>query len=516
MSEAKESKKENAKNQKLVMFPVNEDSISKDFAKFLKSVSGDEKGCSKDQISETKHSITLKGKKINYTARAAYLPLYKKDGSLRCHIFYVAYTADDKNKKRPITFCFNGGPGSSSVWLHMGAFGPKRVQLSSEDGHEAAPGKLVDNEFSLLDQSDLVFIDPISTGLSRANTEDEAKEFHNVKGDVESVGDFIYHFTNEFSRWQSAKYIAGESYGTTRACGLASYLQDRYGLYANGLLLVSVAMNFQTLEFDASNDLPYPLILPTYAASAWYHKRLSARLQKMSLKNFLKEVETYARDDYARALFYGDRLPKSEWQSVVQKLSEYTGLKKEVLQKLNLRPTVADFQRHLLGDTGHWVGRLDTRFQGEVIVHREVYEKARQGWMDPSYYAIYGAYTAMFHHYLKDELKFHSKEAYEVLASLYTTWDWSAAKNSYVTLSTDLCKAMIMNPHLKVFVANGYYDLATPHLASEYTFDHLGVSEALKKNISMYYYEAGHMMYIHAASHKQLKADLQVFYGVAR
>ena len=211
---------------------------------------------------------------------------------------------------------------------------------------------------------------------------------------------------------------------------------------------------------------------------------------------------------------YRDRLPKKDLESVLAILSTYTGLTQGVLQKLNLRPTVAEFQRHLLGDTGRWVGRLDTRFQGENIVQKDVYESARQGWMDPSYYAILGAYTATFHHYLKEQLQFHSKEVYEVLASLYTTWDWSAAKNSYVTLSTDLCKAMTMNPDLKVFVANGYYDLATPHLASEYTFDHLGVSAKLKSNISMHYYEAGHMMYIHAASHKKLKADLHGFYGV--
>lgn len=507
------TEKKNENSQSVVVFPVQDQKLSKDFEKFLKSVSG-KKAISKDQVSETKHSISIGGKKINYTARAGFLPLTKSDGTLRGHLFYVSYTKSGTNKKRPITYCFNGGPGSSSVWLHMGAFGPKRVKSKGDGSLESVPGELENNPHSLLDVCDLVFIDPVGTGLSRAQDETHEKDFLNVQGDIESVGDFIYNYTNEFSRWDSPKYISGESYGTTRASGLASYLQDRYGMYLNGLVLLSIAMDFQTLLFNPSNDLPYPLLLPTFAATAWFHKTLKPNFQKKSLKVLIKEAEEFALNDYNRALFYGDRLSEAERKTVVKKLSDFTSLKEETIERLNLRITVGDFQKHLLIGSGHWVGRLDTRYKGEPIHGRYVYEKAREGWLDPGYYGLLGLFSSTFHHYLKTDLKFEIDESYDILSfASHMKWDWSDAKNNYTTLSKDLAKALIINPQLKVFVANGYYDMATPHLASEYTFDHMGLAKSLRKNVTMHYYESGHMMYIHEASHKKLKKDLLGFFG---
>ncbi len=470
----------------------------------------------KDNLVETKHSITLNGQTLAYTVTTGTIVLKEeaeKEGAsegekAKASVFFIAYTRDDVEnpRTRPITFSFNGGPGSSSVWLHLGVLGPRRAAMTDIGDLPPPPYQLVDNEYSLLDVSDLVFIDPVGTGYSRAVTGEKDKAFHGYKKDVESVGDFIRLYTTRYARWRSPKFLIGESYGTTRAAGLSGYLQERHGLYLNGIMLVSSILDFATADFQPGNDLPYILFLPTYTATAWYHKKLDAELQN-DLRATLTLAEQFAVNEYAMALLKGDALTGDERAAIARNLARFTGLSQEYIERANLRVNIFRFTRELLRAERRTVGRLDSRFKG---LDRDAVGEAMEN--DPSYSNIVGPFTAAFYDYVRRELKFESDLPYEILSlKVHAQWSYAEYENKYVSVSETLRQAMSINPYLKIFVANGYYDLATPYFGTEYTFHHLGLDESVRGNVAMGYYEAGHMMYIHLPSLARVREDLGKF-----
>lgn len=470
-----------------------------------------------DNIVRTRHTVQIGDNLVHYTATAGTMILKAEDKETgekpRAAVFFVAYTRDrdagvseaDHVARRPITFSFNGGPGSSSVWLHLGVLGPRRVQSADNDEALPPPYRLVDNDYSLLDKTDLVFIDPVTTGFSRAVPGEDDREFHSFEKDIESVGDFIRLYTSRYQRWASPKFLAGESYGTTRSAGLAGYLQERHGMHLNGIMLISSVLNFQTLLFNPGNDLPYILFLPTYVATAWYHGRLDEELQQ-DLQQTLAEVREFALGDYASALMRGAGLPTEEKTAMAERLARYTGLSQTYIEQTNLRINIHRFVKELLRDQRQTVGRLDSRFKG---VDRDAAGETNE--YDPSLALITGPYTATLNDYVRRELNFESDLPYEILTGRVHPWSYSSHENKYVNVADTLRKAMNINPFLRVFVGNGYYDLATPFLATEYTFDHLFLEPADQERVTMTYYEAGHMMYIHDPALAQLKADLATF-----
>jgi carboxypeptidase C (cathepsin A) len=473
-----------------------------------------------DQIVETRHRATIGGRSIEYTVTTGTLVLKEEvekkgdhEGEAegekpKAKVFFIAYTRRDGGDpaRRPITFSFNGGPGSSSVWLHLGVLGPRRVDLGEIGELPAPPFRLIENEHSLLDQTDLVFIDPVTTGFSRAVVGEKNKEYLNFKKDIESVGDFIRLYTTRYRRWLSPKFLIGESYGTTRAAGLSGYLQERHGLYLNGLMLVSCVLDFQTLDFQPMNDLPYVLFLPTYTATAWYHRRLGADLQK-DLRATLAKAEAFARDEYAIALMQNDALSARERSAIVTKLARFTGLTPEYIERTNLRIEILRFTKELLRDQRRTVGRLDSRFKG---VDRDAAGETIH--TDPSAHNIIGPYTATFNDYVRGELRFESDLPYEILnLRSNEAWRFREHENRFVEVAETLRRAISMNPHLKVYVANGYFDLATPYFATDYTFKRLALEPDLRGNVTQAFYEAGHMMYIHRPSLVQMKQDLSRF-----
>ena len=473
-----------------------------------------------DQIVETQHRATIGGKTVRYTVTTGTLVLKEESEKKgehegesegekpRAKVFFIAYTRREAgdSAKRPLTFSFNGGPGSASVWLHLGVLGPKRVDLGEIGELPPPPYRLVENEFSLLDETDLVFIDPVTTGYSRAVAGEKPKDFLAFKKDIESVGDFIRLYTTRYRRWLSPKFLIGESYGTTRAAGLSGYLQERHGLYLNGIMLVSCVLDFQTLDFQPMNDLPYVLFLPSYTATAWYHHRLAPDLQK-DLHATLKQVETFARDEYAAALMKNDALAPKERAATVAKLARFTGLSPDYIERANLRVEIMRFTKELLRDRRRTVGRLDSRFTG---IDRDAAGETIA--TDPSAHNIMGPYTATFNDYVRGELKFESDLPYEILNfKTNEAWRFQEHENRFVEVAETLRRSMSMNPYLKVFVANGYFDLATPYFATEYTFNRLALDPSLRPNVTHGYYEGGHMMYIHRPSLARMKQDLARF-----
>lgn len=465
-----------------------------------------------DNISVTHHSITINGQTLNYTATAGTMILREEDSKKghdpKAELFFVAYTVENKKgmAPRPLTFSFNGGPGSSSVWLHLGVLGPRRVPVSNDESAVPPPYNLQDNQFTLLTESDLVFIDPVGTGYSRmiAGEKTNAHEFHTYKRDIESVGEFIRLYTSRYQRWSAPKFLIGESYGTTRAAGLASYLQDRHGMFFNGIMLVSSILNFQTARFATGNDLPYPLFLPTYAATSWFHDQLEATYQEKTLENFLAEVEEFAETEYAQALMLGNKLPEMQRAHIVERLSSYTGLSWRYIEGCNMRINIDRFVKEILRDEGFTIGRFDSRILG-----RDSDDVGENHQYDPSFAVIHGVYGACLNDYVHTELDYKSDLPYEILNfNVFPNWKYNSFQNEFVNTAEQLRQAMTRNPHLKVLVANGYFDLATPYFATEYTFNHLNLRSGLEENITMTYYEAGHMMYIHRPSLEQLGADL--------
>lgn len=462
----------------------------------------------KDELAITDHRVTIDGKEIAYTATTGRMVMRTEDGKAKAQIFFVAYTKQSEGgdlSDRPISFSFNGGPGSASVWLHLGLLGPRRVVSGDVGAQEKAPYRLTDNEYSILDKTDLVFIDPVSTGYSRAGEGEDPKQFHGLESDTESVGDFIRLYVSRYKRWRSPKFIIGESYGTTRASSLSGYLQEQHGMYFNGLLLISVVLNFGTIRFQEGLDLPHILYLPAYCATAWYHKKLDARLQA-DLQKTLREVEAFAEGEYASALMLGNRLQGTARKNIVRKVARYTGLSEQYIEETNLRIEHRRFARELLRDQRRTTGRLDSRFTG---IERDAAGEYMN--YDPSSAFLSGAYTAALNDLVRSELGYEIDLPYVVSAGLYLNWDYSKHQNKSVTVAETLRSAMTRNPHLKVFVASGYYDLATPYFATEYTLSHLELDPSLTENISVSYYEAGHMMYVHEPSLAKLRGDMVAF-----
>jgi len=453
-----------------------------------------------------KHQISLNGKQLNYTTTTGLMPIRNAAGDVEANIFFMAYTLDGvtAKSKRRLMFSFNGGPGSASVWLHIGAIGPKRVPMLDDGNLPPAPYHMEVNPGTLLDQADLVFIDPVGTGYSRAAKPDLAKKFFSLNGDIDSVGEFIRLYLTRYERWLSPVFLIGESYGTTRAAGLAGHLIER-GIALNGIALVSTILNFQTARFGDGNDSAYPLILPTYAATAWYHKKLAPEYKDR--KRLLEEVEKWSLGGYTEALAKGDSLSAAERKAVVDKLARYTGLDPRIIEENDLRVDLTTFRRELLRERNLIVGRLDSRITGAP-------DRSVRGVYDPSMSAIRPPYTAAFADYVRTELGYHSDLTYYILGGGVGQWDFNA-NNSYADVSGALRDAFIKNPYMKLYIGYGYYDCATPYLAAQYTMAHLGFPKGARANLREHYYDAGHMYYINVPSLKAMKTDLADFLGWA-
>jgi carboxypeptidase C (cathepsin A) len=438
-------------------------------------------------------------------------PKDAKDGSPVASMFYVAYFKKDaKAEDRPITFFYNGGPGSSTVWLHMGSLGPKHVVTDGDQHLPAAPYKLVDNGSSLLDVSDLVFIDMPGTGFGRLTGKDAEKAFWGVDEDANAFARFIARFITKYERWNSPKYIFGESYGTTRSAVLANILENQKDIDINGVILLSQIFNFTTdIDMPTGNpgvDLPYVLALPTYAATAWYHKKLPQ--QPAALEPFLKEVEEFAMGPYTHALALGTDLTEGEKQAVAEKLHDYTGLPVAYLLKANLRVSGGEFEKTLQEDQDLTTGRLDTRFSGPTM--NPLSENADY---DPQSSAISSAYVALFNDYVRRDLQYGEGQTYLPEALFGSAqWDLVHRGNSInLNVANDLADALKTNPRLKIMVNGGYYDLATPFFAAQYEEKHLPIPQSLAKNIEYDWYESGHMVYVRDEALKQLHDRVAAF-----
>ncbi|MDX3190449.1 hypothetical protein PV458_18735 [Streptomyces sp. MN03-5084-2B] len=465
-----------------------------------------------DDIVTTQHTLTVKRKKLAYTAKAGRIVLRKeivKDGKsegfkAKAEVFITSYTLDDADPgSRPVTFAFNGGPGSSSIWLHMGLLGPRRVLSGDVDDLVPPPYGLADNPETLLVHSDLVFIDPVSTGYSRASDGGETKDFHGFKGDIESIGEIIRLWVSRHERWLSPKFLAGESYGTLRAAGLAAHLQDRHGLYLNGLLLISSVLDLGTLRFTEGNDLPYSLYVPTYAAIAHYHGLHGER----PLDDVLADAEDFAAKDLPWALSRGARLSTQDRTEAVATLASLTGLPESYVDRVNLRIEHVRFFTELLRDRGLTVGRMDGRFTTwEPDGGREHMSD------DPSISRVIGAYAAAFNHYVRAELGYANDLPYELVhEDTFKAWSYADFEGRSVSVVDSLSAAMRANPHLKVHVAFGHYDGATAYYAAEHVLARLQIPEELRENIDTAYYPAGHMMYVHEPTRVQQSKDLAKF-----
>jgi carboxypeptidase C (cathepsin A) len=462
----------------------------------------------------THHHISIGGAAINYTATAGTIELRNEKDELIGRMFAVAYTAEGRDARtRPVTFCFNGGPGSATIWLHMGSFGPMRVATTDGAPTPPAPYNLVENASSLLDRTDLVFIDAMGTGYSRIIGKGEGKDFYGTDPDIDAFAQFIQRWLTQNSRWNSPKFLLGESYGTTRAAGLLNKLED-LGTAFNGVVMVSSYLNaFHDFNGPAfSSDVPYALYLPTMAATAWYHKKLEP--QPADLPAFLAEVRKYALGEYMQALAAGDQISESTAAATAEKLHRYTGMPISFLRSANLRIDPNRFQKELLRGERRTIGRLDARFRG--IDHDAAGEGTESDAADE---AIAPAFVASFNNYIRTDLKYDSgEEMYRPndYGEVGRSWDdhhrSSQGRADMPDVAEDLRNALSRNPNLKVFFANGYYDFATPFFETEYTVSHMGLDPSLAKNLHWGYYESGHMIYIHPDALSLLKGDLGKFY----
>ena len=489
-----------------------------------------------EKITQTAHEVEIDGQTVGYVATAGRMALRNDEGEPIARVFFIAYhkTGDtkpqyksvptgpkstkgalpDPDPARPVTFCFNGGPGSSSVWLHLGMLGPRRVVLSDDATPVRPPFEMTDNEFSLLDKTDLVFIDPVSTGFSRAEEEDKKSAFHGYDEDLQSVAHFIHNYVSRFNRWGSPKFILGESYGGLRVAGLTGRLRDVFNIELNGAVIVSGVVNFQTLAFAEGNDLPYWLFVPTYAATAWYHGKLSDELQSKPVAEVVKMAEEFAAGPYAKVLAAAAGADPKERKEVIQRYSELTGLSTDFLEDVHLRVHMQQFGRELLREDDKTLGRFDGRYTTPVF-----YGNGETPEYDASGAAIFGPFTAAINHYLSNELNVPRDTApdgiYEILTGKVRPWNYGPFENRYVNASGALSEAMTANPFLHLFVAAGYYDLATPHFAIDYTLDHLTLPPERRENVRTEYYEGGHMMYVHTPSLEKMRADLVEWYATA-
>jgi carboxypeptidase C (cathepsin A) len=484
----------------------------------------------KPEQQPSKGSVTISGQAIAYDAFAGTIVVHPKGwddvpqnhdkddktGPAEASMFYVAYMkSGEQSTQRPVTFFYNGGPGSSTVWLHMGAFGPRRV-ITRDDSHTpAAPYSVVNNDYSLLDATDLVFVDAPGTGFSRIAGKDKEKAFFGVDADAEAFSDFIAQFLVKYQRWNSPKYLFGESYGTTRSANLINLLETKRFVDFNGVVLLSTSLNYDTYadtpELNPGVDLTYQLGLPTYAATAWYHHKLPDN--PADLPAFLAEVEHFAITDYGLALAAGNALPADQRQAIIAKLHRYTGLPAEYIDKSNLRVNAGQFEKTLKADVDMTTGQLDTRFSGPTLD-----PLSRQAEYDPQSAAIGSAYVSAFNDYVRKDLKFGENREYKPEIDVEKDWDWlhqapgaPIPLPQAVNVMPDLANAMKYNPDLKILVNGGYFDLSTPFFEGKFEIQHLAIPANLQKNIEFKFYESGHMVYAHEASLKELHNNVAAF-----
>jgi carboxypeptidase C (cathepsin A) len=454
--------------------------------------------------SVTSHLLRLDGREIKYTATTGTLPIRLDDGKVAAQMFFVAYTKDGEDKKsRPISFLYNGGPGSASVWLHMGSFAPRHVQMADEGFQPAPPYRLEDNENTLLDVTDLVFVDAIDTGFSRVVAGVNNAQFHDQEGDIRAFGEFIAGYLGAYLRWPSPKFLIGESYGTIRSAGLSQELQSRHGIELNGIVLVSSLLTYQTLSPAPDNDIAYAIQIETFAATAWYHKRLPADLQQKPVKQVVDDARVFAFGDYMQALTRGNTLTDAERKAMADKLARFSGLSPAFILNANLRVDSGRFRKELLRDKRLVVGRLDGRYtalDADAAGERQEF--------DPSNTALSGGYVAMFHDYVKNTLRWESDLHYPTSGNVRP---WAYVQNAYMDKTDALRQSMAKNPFLKVFVVCGYYDMATYVGGAEFNFTHLAYDKQITDRVSFGYYEGGHMMYIRPSAHKALKQDVAGF-----
>jgi carboxypeptidase C (cathepsin A) len=465
-----------------------------------------------DKLSTTEHSLSLNGQTISYTATAGTISMKDESGKPKANFFFVSYVKKpgDDLDKRPITFVFNGGPGAAAVWLHLGAVGPQRIQLGADGLPTAPPYHLIDNDQSWLDLTDLVFIDPIGTGFSRPAEGEKASDFFGVEHDTSSVAEFIRLYLTRYERWSSPKFLAGESYGTTRAAALSDYLLENEGINLNGIILISSILNFANGNPSSGNDLPFALYLPSYTSIAVYHHKV----QTNDPDKLQAEVEHWAANDYLTALAKGSALSAQDRADVIAHLASYTGLPADFIDKSDLRIDPWAFRKHLLNDQRLIIGRFDARITGE-----DTNPASDDVGNDPSESLYLPVYTATFNDYVRRQLKFESDLKYEVLSDKVFPWDFGngggGAGEGYLDVTNSLRTAMVGNPHLKIMVAAGHDDLATPYFAANYTFDHLDLSGKLRSNVKQTYYPSGHMIYHDPDSLKKLKSDVADFFAWA-
>ena len=478
----------------------------------------------------TKGSVTVGGNVINYDAFAGTLVVHPKDWddvpqnadpdpknkSAEASMFYVAYMkSDNKGSPRPVMFLYNGGPGSSSVWLHMGAFGPRRVVTADDTHTPAAPYSVVNNEYSLLDVSDLVFVDAPGTGFSRISGKDKEKAFYGVDQDAWAFSDFIVQFLSKYGRWNSPKYLFGESYGTTRSAVLSNILETQRDLDFNGVVLLSQILNFSLdsdfPDFNPGVDIAYQLNLPTYAASAWYHHKLPE--SHPELAPLLTEVEHFAMNEYALALEAGSALPTDQRHAIAEKLHQYTGLPVAYIEKANLRINGGEFEKNLQDESNLTTGRLDTRFSGPTFD-----PLSKEAEYDPQSAAISSAYVSVFNDYVRKDLKYGENKEYKPELELFKWWSFTHKPPGVpfplpgaTNVMLDLAIAMKYNPKLKILLNAGYFDLATPFYEGVYEMQHLPIPLDLYKNIQFQFYESGHMVYAHEASLKAIHDNVAAF-----
>ncbi|MBS1978619.1 MAG: carboxypeptidase [Bacteroidetes bacterium] len=462
------------------------------------------------EVSTTQQTVKINGVVITVTAKAGTMQLRDENNNPIANFGFTAYTKDGA-ANRPIIFSYNGGPGSSSYWLHMGVMGPKRIVVNDPDVTPAAPYKIVNNDYSLLDIADIVMMDPVGTGLSVPVGKSRFEDFWGVDQDIRSISLFIRQYLVENGRMNSPKYLLGESYGTFRNAGVMNRLLND-GIALNGVVMVSAVFDLRTLLFPPNDDLPYIVHFPTYAATAWYHNKIANK--PSSLETFIGEVRTFTEKEYMPALFKGDRLPAAERNALASKLSAYSGLSADYWLKADLRVQAGEFFAELLRTEGNTVGRLDSRFKG---INDDLLSQFAD--YDPQSSAISPAYTAGFMQYFYGDLKVNKKLFYMTSAGGREgfRWDWKHAGNlrwgtsAAINTGIDMANAMTKDPNVKVMILNGYYDIATLFYGVEHTIDHLGLTPEIKKNIIMKYYEAGHMMYTHQPSLEKFRKDVSEF-----
>ncbi len=468
------------------------------------------------RVSTTRHTLDSDGRELAYTAKAGELVLTveDKDKELTGRFFFIAYHQEGADRaRRPVSFAFNGGPGASSVWLHLGGLGPQIIELNEDGTPLPPPAGLVPNPLTWLAFTDLVFVDPVGTGYSRSLSEKEDRSFWGVEQDVASVAKFIRLYLTLEGRWLSPKLLVGESYGTTRAAALADYLDRTFGIRLNGLVLISPALDYATLALDGSLNLPYALYLPSLAAAKIFHEHGSPP----RWEEILEPVERFALADYLTALHQGDRLPPHDRQALVDEVSSATGLSPQLVARNDLRIPFRDFAKQLLSDRERIVGRMDASITGTDPDPGRPY-----AYFDPSLDPLFGPFSSTINHYIRLELGYRQNTPFEFLNDKVSkSWDWSSAVHGgrkgqgYVNAADDLAAAMTKNPHLKVLVAGGLFDLATPYYATEHTLSQMGLDGELKANLAVRRYRAGHMIYLKKAARRELYEDVASFYEVA-